>query len=180
MKLTPLSPRVMAWHSSHSNSAELGLCKNRYWWHCEVTLDGFHSFEAAVLAARLLGWEVGEFHPINESSGSTESRRAHEAQQPYPESAPGCANIIAGAGVAPSPEDADARRDIERSAQHRPLGEFIAETRRKAAQRDYSDPEDTSMVEPTHQPHGCICPPNSEATCQGALCPRRAVDTEAK
>lgn len=23
--------------------------------------------------------------------------------------------------------------------------------------------------------HGCICPPGSEKTCQGPLCPRRAV-----
>lgn len=23
------------------------------------------------------------------------------------------------------------------------------------------------------QPHGCICPPTSEKTCQGMLCPRR-------
>jgi hypothetical protein len=24
-------------------------------------------------------------------------------------------------------------------------------------------------------PHGCICPPGSEKTCQGLLCPRRAI-----
>lgn len=28
----------------------------------------------------------------------------------------------------------------------------------------------------TFSPRGCICPPGSEKTCQGALCPRRAFD----
>jgi hypothetical protein len=27
--------------------------------------------------------------------------------------------------------------------------------------------------QPAPQPHGCICPPGSEATCQGFACPRR-------
>lgn len=25
------------------------------------------------------------------------------------------------------------------------------------------------------RPHGCICPPGAEATCQGWMCPRRAI-----
>ncbi len=27
------------------------------------------------------------------------------------------------------------------------------------------------------KPHGCICPPGAEATCQGWQCPRRALPT---
>lgn len=27
----------------------------------------------------------------------------------------------------------------------------------------------------TPAPHGCICPPGSETTCQGPLCPRRPI-----
>lgn len=27
---------------------------------------------------------------------------------------------------------------------------------------------------PAAAPHGCICPPTSEQTCQGPMCPRRA------
>ena len=29
------------------------------------------------------------------------------------------------------------------------------------------------MGQPTSPPHGCICPPTSEQTCEGPLCPRR-------
>jgi hypothetical protein len=27
----------------------------------------------------------------------------------------------------------------------------------------------------SHKPHGCICPPTAEQTCQGPLCPRKPV-----
>jgi hypothetical protein len=39
-------------------------------------------------------------------------------------------------------------------------------------------PRDPGWFVPVHpvppSPHGCVCPPGSEATCKGALCPRRA------
>lgn len=28
------------------------------------------------------------------------------------------------------------------------------------------------------QPHGCVCPPGSEATCRGPLCPRNPPMTQ--
>ena len=35
-----------------------------------------------------------------------------------------------------------------------------------------SDPRPLAPV----QSHGCICPPGSEKTCQGLMCPRRAIN----
>lgn len=32
---------------------------------------------------------------------------------------------------------------------------------------------------PEFPPHGCICPPTSEATCRGDFCPRRPIRSEA-
>lgn len=34
-------------------------------------------------------------------------------------------------------------------------------------------------LEPVSASHGCICPPKSEETCKGPMCPRRPVDGRA-
>lgn len=36
---------------------------------------------------------------------------------------------------------------------------------------------DGQRSKPAQHPHGCICPAGAEATCQGALCPRRPLST---